>query len=312
MAVSVRRCAEDSDLARAVEIYNAVWPARAVTTEEVEGWRRAAVDSTELLAALNGVDVGSATASLHAQHPDACFTLITVLREHRRRGVGTALYEAVSTWAAERGIEVLETRVLENDPSGLEFARRRGFDPFSVEAGFELDVAAAQIDDTRLDGVEIVSLAERPDLADATFDVAVDAIPDVPGDHRWTPPPRERWVDDHLLAPSTPSAAVLVAVASGEVVGYAKLRLAPDGRTATHAMTAVKRAWRGLGVATALKRAQIRWAKERGLQRLHADNEEDNAPMLRVNERLGYRPAAGRVTLRGPLAGSVLSARRDE
>jgi hypothetical protein len=33
--------------------------------------------------------------------------------------------------------------------------------------------------------------------------------------------------------------------------------------------------------------------------------------MLRINERLGYRPAAGRVTLRGPLAGSVLNARRD-
>jgi GNAT superfamily N-acetyltransferase len=311
MAVSVRRCADDADLARSVEIYNAVWPARAVTAAEVEGWRRASLDSVELLAAVDGIDAGCAAASIQAQHPDACFTLITVLRGHRRRGAGTALYEAVSAWAADRGAKFLETRVLDEDPSGLEFARPRGFSAFSVEAGFELDLAAAQVDDTPPDGVEIVSLAERPELGDATFDVAVNAIPDVPGDHRWTAPPRERWVDEHLLAPATPPEAIFVAVADGEVIAYAVLRLTPDARTGVHRMTAVKRAWRGRGIATALKQAQISWAKKHGLERLHTDNEERNAPMLRVNERLGYRPAAGRATLRGPLAGSVLSARRD-
>jgi GNAT superfamily N-acetyltransferase len=311
VAISVRRCADDADLACSVAIYNAVWPTRAVTTEEVEGWRRASLESVELLAAVDGVDVGSAAAAIQPQHPDACFTLITVLREHRRRGAGTALYEAVSAWAADRGIAALETRVLDDDPSGLDFAHRRSFEEISVDSGFELDVRTASIDDTRPDGVEIVSLADRPELSDATFDVAVDAIPDVPGDHRWVPPPRERWVDEHVLAPATPPDAVFVAVADGEVIAYAMLRLTPDGRTAVHRMTAVKRAWRGRGVATALKRAQIRWARERGLERLRTDNEERNAPMLRVNERLGYRPAAGRATLRGPLAGSVLSARRD-
>ena len=311
MALSVRRCADDADLTRSVEIYNAVWPARAVTTAEVEGWRRSAAESVEFVAAVDGVDAGSAAAAIQAQHPGASFTLITVRQEYRHRGAGTALYETVSAWAAERGAEFIETRVLDDDPSGLEFALRRGFEPFSIEAGLELDVRAATIDDRRPDGVEIVSLAERPELAEATFDVAVDAVPDVPGDHRWIAPPRAQWVDDHLLAPATPPEAVLVAVADGELIAYAMLRLTPDGRTAVHRMTAVKRAWRGRGVATALKNAQIRWAKEQGLERLRADNERRNEPMLRVNRRLGYRPAAGRATLRGPLAGSVLSARRD-
>jgi GNAT superfamily N-acetyltransferase len=311
MAVSVRRCADDADLARSVEIYNAVWPARAVTTAEVEGWRRAALDSVEFLAAIDAVDAGSAAAAIQPQHPDACFALITVRREHRRQGAGAALYEAVSAWAAERRVDSLETRVLDDDPSGLAFARRRGFEEISVEAGLELDVRTARIDATLPEGVEIVSLAERPELAEATFDVAVDAIPDVPGDHGWIPPPRERWVDEQLLGPATPPDALLVAVTDSEVVAYAKLRLAPDGRTAVHGMTAVKRAWRGRGIATALKNAQIGWAKERGLERLRADNERRNEPMLRVNQRLGYQPAAGRATLRGPLAGSVLSARRD-
>jgi mycothiol synthase len=310
VAVSVRRCVDDAERARSLEIYNTVWPSRAVTAAEVDGWHRASLHSVEFLAAVDGVDAGSAAASILPERRKSCQTLVTVLRELRRRGAGTALYEAVSAWAAERGVEALETRTLDDDPSGLEFARRRAFEEISVESGFELDVREAHVDATRPDGVEIVSLGERPELAAATLDVATDAIPDVPGEHGWTPPPADRWVEDHLLGPATPPDAVLVAVADGEVIAYAMLRLVPDGRTAVHRMTAVKRSWRGRGVATALKNAQIKWAKERGLERLHADNEVRNEPMLRVNERLGYRPAAGRATWRGPLASSALSARR--
>jgi RimJ/RimL family protein N-acetyltransferase len=49
-----------------------------------------------------------------------------------------------------------------------------------------------------------------------------------------------------------------------------------------------------------LKRAEITWARANGIERLTASNEERNAPMLRINESLGYRPAPGRVYLRGP------------
>ena len=67
-------------------------------------------------------------------------------------------------------------------------------------------------------------------------------------------------------------------------------------------MTAVRRAWRGRGVARALKSAQIAWAKSAGIERLTTTNEVRNAPMRRVNELLGYEPAPGRIMLRGPVA----------
>lgn len=67
-------------------------------------------------------------------------------------------------------------------------------------------------------------------------------------------------------------------------------------------MTAVKRAWRGRGVAGALKRAQIRWALANGLERLETTNELRNEPMQRVNLGLGYRPTPGTITLEGPLS----------
>jgi GNAT superfamily N-acetyltransferase len=69
-----------------------------------------------------------------------------------------------------------------------------------------------------------------------------------------------------------------------------------------HDLTAVRREWRGRGVARVLKRAQIAWAIERGYERLETANEERNAPIRALNERFGYRPAATLVRLQGPVA----------
>ncbi len=71
----------------------------------------------------------------------------------------------------------------------------------------------------------------------------------------------------------------------------------------------MKRAARGRGIARALKVAQIAWAKENGVERLTTTNEQRNAPMIRVNESLGYREVPGRVGLRGPLANDAPSVR---
>ena len=59
-------------------------------------------------------------------------------------------------------------------------------------------------------------------------------------------------------------------------------------------MIGVKRAWRGRGIAGALKRAQIAWAKEPGYERIATANELRNEPIRRLNARLGYREGSGR------------------
>lgn len=66
--------------------------------------------------------------------------------------------------------------------------------------------------------------------------------------------------------------------------------------------TAVKRAFRGRGIAVALKRAQITWAASAEFERLETLNELRNEPILQLNKRFGYREAPGRISLRGPLA----------
>jgi GNAT superfamily N-acetyltransferase len=94
--------------------------------------------------------------------------------------------------------------------------------------------------------------------------------------------------------------AVFVALAGGEVAGYAKLSMSARNGYVMHDMTGVKRVHRGRGIASALKRAEIAWAKRDGFRTLETFNDEDNAPIRALNVKHGYRPARGNVTLRRP------------
>jgi GNAT superfamily N-acetyltransferase len=84
--------------------------------------------------------------------------------------------------------------------------------------------------------------------------------------------------------------------------------LTPGSTTsAWYDMTAVLRAWRGRGVAVALKRATIGWAIAHGLVALDTGNDVENAPMRAVNAKLGFRPLPDLLTLRGPLFGGMMT-----
>jgi GNAT superfamily N-acetyltransferase len=297
MNVSIRTCASSEEKARSLAIYNEVVPRRRVTPEQVANWERTSFASVELLAAVDGDDVGSVAVSVFTPDAEDALTLLTVLPAARGRGVGAALYAAASAWLETRGLDTIDARVEEDDAESLAFAKRRGFVEQWRESGLELDVRTAQVAFEPPEGVELVPLAERPELAGAVYAVACESMGDVPGHEGWQPPEPERFLQQHVLSPQT---ELTLAVADGEVVGYAKLVV--DGTRGVHSMTAVRRAWRGRGVARALKTAQIAWAAAHGLERLETTNERRNDPMLKVNRALGYRPAVGRIGLLGPLA----------
>jgi GNAT superfamily N-acetyltransferase len=65
---------------------------------------------------------------------------------------------------------------------------------------------------------------------------------------------------------------------------------------------AVARAHRGRGVAGAIKRAQIAWAKGHGIPALRTATETRLTQMRALNDRLGYRPLYEEIVLRGPNA----------
>jgi mycothiol synthase len=302
--VEVVSCLDEADEQLSLDVYNAVWPHDRITIDEVHSFKSSTLDHIDVLARVDGEPGGSAVAAIEAERPGAVFAILTVLPELRRRGAGTALYEAISEWTRERGFDAFEVAVLDDDPESLAFATRRGF----VESGREQGVALrlAEIEPPAVEpppDVEIVSWAERPELARGMHEVALEVIPDIPGAEGNQIEPFEDWLAHQMQGPGDKPEATFVAVAGDEVIGWAKLSLTTaQPTTAHHDLTGVKRAWRGRGVARALKATQIGWAKANGYEELRTRNEERNAPIRKLNEEFGYRPVVGRIYLKGPLA----------
>lgn len=305
--IEVRVSRGEADDRRSLEIYNEVWPHDAFALEDLTAFKASLIAADDHVASLDGIDVGSAFTGIRPHRPDVVFAPITVLARHRRRGVGTALYAAVSTWAAAHGRTGLEVAVDEDDADSLGFAERRGFSEIERNTRVVLDLTEIEAPEVAPpSGVEIVTWAERPELARGMYEVACEAYPDIPGQEDDLVEPFDDWLQHDMGGPGDRPEATFVALADGEVVGLAKFSLTTARpKAAYHDITGVKRAWRGRGIAGALKRAQIGWAKQAGYEQLQTGNEMRNTPIRRLNERLGYRPAPGRIFLLGPLSGGA-------
>jgi mycothiol synthase len=304
--LEVIACAGEPDERVSLEIYNTVWPHEAVTMDAVASFKATALDHTDLLAYSGGTAVGSGAVAILPARPHQIFALITVLAGHRRAGAGSALYRAVSAWAAGRGVTELLIPVSDDDPGSLAFAQRRGFTEEMHEVGVVLDLAGMAPPQVPLPGgIEIVTWAQRPDLGRGIYEAAAEGERDIPGAEDDEMEPFEDWQRNHFQGPGYSPDATFVALAGEEVAGFAMLSLtAARPATALHALTAVRRSWRGRGVARALKAAQITWALENGYRELHTRNEQRNEPIRRLNAYFGYKPGTGRIYLVGPLAGA--------
>ena len=82
--------------------------------------------------------------------------------------------------------------------------------------------------------------------------------------------------------------ACVIAKARGEYAGYSALTVTDRARTqAGSGGTAVRPAYRGLGIATTLKAGCIRWARDNGVRQLATAS--GNPAMVHVNEKFGFR-----------------------
>jgi len=304
--IEVTACAGEPDEQASLDVYNAVLPHEAVTMEDVRSFKAGARGHVDYLARIDGAPAGSAVGVIFPQRADRVFTIVSVLAGHRRRGVGSALYQAISAWAAGRGLSQLEVAVLDNDAESLAFAQRRGFVKERHELGVVLrlgEITPPAIEPP--DGVEITTWEERPELTRGMYEVALEAEPDIPGSEDDEVEPFGDWLVHDMQGPGDRPEATFVAIAGDEVVGYAKFSLtAAQPTIAHHDLSAVKRAWRGRGIARALKAAQINWALANGYTELRTRNEVRNEPIRRLNARFGYRPGIGQIYLTRPISGS--------
>lgn len=248
---------------------------------------------TYLVARLDGEPAGCGFVEPKADYASAHCVVVPAFR---RRGIGSAL---LAELARHGDRPELQGEVSEGDAESRAFLERRGYRKVGGEQAVSLDLVGYEPPLFEIpEGIELVTLAERPELADALYPVGVEGDADIPGAEGTLT--FEQWRAATIDRPTLRHDLQFIALENAEPVGYCTLN--DFGSEAHHNLTTVLRSHRRRGIATAMKRAQITAAKEAGFERLVTESEERNAPMRTLNERLGYTPDPkwSSVLMRGP------------
>lgn len=289
--MEITTCAADDDYEAWRQVRIEVLPGeRTETVAELRAEDSA--DRAMVIARLDGEVVGSGMAGVSGV--GGGFAAPRVRPAYRRRGVGSELLGHLCAHLVARGFD--RVRGMVDDPGSLAFAGRAGF--VEVDRQVEQVLAVTQVPAPAAPplGVRVVELSERPELWAASYDTFGT---EVLADFALYEPLQvsaEQW------AASWAGEPMFLALHDGEVIGCAGLhRDADRPERVENALTAVRRDWRGRGVASYLKRLTLRWAADNGVTEVYTWTQARNESMLRLNEHLGYAVGQTSITVSRPL-----------
>ena len=233
-----------------------------------------------LLARVDGVVAGSGLSD-RAESANSGSVIPRVLPEFRRQGIGTALLHRLADHVAGLGFPTLRPPSTTRPPCC--FAEHFGFAEVNREVEQTYTVSTAPDLSPLPEGIEVVTAGERPGLWEACFDrFGRESLGGLRRRHAAGGHPRP--VDTRLArrahVPGPPRRG-------GRRVRRLGLD-ADDPTRAENALTAVRRDWRGRGIAVHLKQRTLAWAAERGIAEVYTWTQDGNAAMRALNARLGY------------------------
>ena len=234
-------------------------------------------------------------------HPHRYALDLFVSPEARRRGHGSALYDAALELLELRHALAAVVMVTESMPEGVRFAEQRGF--VEVKRDWESRLTVADFDfgkfagaDERVaaSGIRISTYADElvrdPEAVGKTYELTSTLRADVPSTDQATHETIEEWRAHWVDAPSFLPDAFFIAIGpDGRWLGMSNLeKQIEDPTFAWQGLTAVHRDVRGAGIATALKLRTIRYAQAMGVDHIKTWNDQSNLPMLAINEAMGF------------------------
>jgi GNAT superfamily N-acetyltransferase len=278
--IEVRRAESDADLEGWIRVKRAVLPNESAWT--IEDFRtRLTPDRTVLVAERDGEIVGAGLGG-RSDDPRRGYVAPRVHPESRRFGVGAVLLGRLLEFVDSLGLVRVSGQV--TDAGSKAFAERFGFveSDRQVEQVRRLDGEIAV--DPIPDEVEVVTVAERPELLEAAYPLARDeGYPELALEGSISIP-LDEWLHDEATLPE----GSFVALADGQIVGYSGLMAHDNDGVAEDGLTVVRRDWRRRGLAKALKQRELAWATAAGFAEVVTWTQNGNESMRTVNERLGY------------------------
>ena len=250
--------------------------------------------------------------------PGVYFMWIAIDPDWRGRGIGQALLAKFEPYARQQGAEKMWSNCREDQDDSIRFLKRAGFENTGMRFESILDLTTFDerpfvgvIDRMQQAGFEFTNLtAERiinPEADRLLYELDSETARDVP----WPGGVRmevtyEQFRQRALDGPDFDPAAIILAKYHGEFAGLTIAELDKTQRAHT-AMTGVRRAYRGQGLALALKLLSFRLMKERGCTQTITQNDTANPPILRLNEKLGYQKRPGHLMWSKPLTQEIHS-----
>lgn len=298
----------DDDFPGFTEIHNTVFPELAESEAELRHefatWNHDRYFlSRSVVAADDGEVVGWSTVSHMPDqfHPDKYGFMIGVLPAARRRGAGGTLYDAVLATLAQRDAVAARTDAQESAPDAIAFLERRGFVEHQRAWESRLDVASFDPDPFAAaparaaeQGIIFTTLAEErardPEVIHAVYDLFLVCSRDVPEIDPVTDVPFDFFLANEVDGPSPLADGFFLAKDGDHYVAVSNLYQSEQDETMIHqGLTGVLPAYRGRGIAMALKLLTADYARRHDKRTISTWNNTRNRAMLRINEAMGFQ-----------------------
>jgi GNAT superfamily N-acetyltransferase len=216
--------------------------------------------------------------------------------------VGPQLANAALAFAREQGATRVAAEVRDNTSEGLRFAERYGFrrDRHIFEsrlhlADFDEQQFVGAMERAESEGIRFLTLADLGDTDEARrklYDINATLARDTPG-HDGNFMPFEQFQKTVCSASWYRPHGEIVAAINDIWVGMAAVGYFQNTNSMYNMFTGVDPAWRGRGIALALKLLAIACARRYSATYISTNNDSENAPMLAVNRTLGYQSEPG-------------------
>ena len=230
---------------------------------------------------------------------------------HRTPARIDALFAAMEERSRADGTKTFTTWCWEDDKLRVDVVKARGYVEERRQRFWELDLVAnrakleAMAEESRAkmrEGKIRVLTVDRdsdPEKWKKLWRMSEEAIRDIPT----TAPITETSFDDFMKwmrGPGLHEDRIWIARDGDAILGVSQLSYPPKRGVVSTDWTGVARAGRGKGIARGLKYETVMQAIALGVDKVRTDNDFKNAPILHINETMGYKRRADGIQFMRP------------